>query len=377
MMQDFYGEGALRGLESCIIGAKNIFLITGRESAHKNGLIGKVKEALRGFKFFVFSDVAPNPTVDSIDRCLDVFRADEFDMIIGFGGGSVIDTAKIVSVFAKRKDSVKDFVSKKIEIAHEKIPCIAIPTLAGSGAEVTPFVVFYNEQKKCSIDNPLVKPDSFISDPVIYASAPFGISFLSAIDALSHAVESYWSTKSNEESDIYATCVIGHLPRILKRLKSNPKNVVIRNSILEDSTLAGKSIAITRTTAPHALSYPLTGLYGFPHGVATALLLPYFMEFNSKVQDSDCCDKRGWVFARERIEDIAEMLVGKRDIKIAAQFIRELIVAGGVEIRFPNLKEKDIKNILYYINLERLQNNPRAVNMQDAEKIYTDLLIKK
>jgi alcohol dehydrogenase class IV len=158
------------------------------------------------------------------------------------------------------------------------------------------------------------------------------------------------------------------LPKAIKWLLSAPSDLGARESLAKASVLSGKAIAVTRTTAPHALSYPLTILCGVPHGAATGLLLSHFVSFNYEVADANCNDPRGALHVKNKIEKIAEIMTGNPDVSGLGKFLRE-ILSSGPEISF-SVSEEKIKEMMKSVNAARLSNNPRKLDDEIIKNIY-------
>ncbi|MBU1179913.1 phosphonopyruvate decarboxylase [Patescibacteria group bacterium] len=370
-----FGTNSLKNLkdELSTLSARKIFLITGKKSAEKSGLSEKVRKLLSGYEIILFNEVSPSPTAEDIDRCLNVFKESQADIVIGMGGGSVMDVAKVVSVFGRSPYNISDFIKNKINTPENKVPCVTVPTLAGTGAEITPFAVIYHEHKKYSLDIPIVQPNIAIIDLELSVDAPLEISFFPALDALAQAIEAYWAVRSTDESDNYAEEAIKILAPAIDKVMSNPQSRAVRADLARGSLLAGKAIAITRTTAPHALSYPLTIFFKVAHGAATGLLLSYLFSYNYELTARDCQDKRGVKFVKGRLEQLAELLVGEKNIKKATRFLEELI-SRGPNFLLQDIDLRDIEKLISAVNIQRLNNNPRSLAKEDIEKIYYEII---
>lgn len=368
-----FGRGALAELKKEILSlnAKKIFLITGKKSAQASGLADKIKKLLAGFDVVLFNDFNGYPTISDTEACRDAFKKSGANIIIGLGGGSAMDMAKTVSVLGKAEGSIA-YLLEKEKFSKEKIPCITIPTIAGTGAEITPFSVIYSENKKYSLDNMIVQPEVSIIDPELSVSAPAEASYFAALDCFSQAVEALWAVKSTEESDGYAAEALEILKDAIKNIFSAPEDFGLRSDLAKASFYSGMAISITRTTAPHALSYPLTINFGVPHGAAVAALLPAILDYNYAISESDCQDARGSEFVKKKIERAAEIVTGTKNIKSFQKAIFDF--NSKIDLGQYGVSGADLGKLMESINEKRLSNNPRSFNREEIKKIYKTIL---
>lgn len=368
-----FGRGALAELRKEIInlGAKKIFLITGKKSAAASGLIDKIGTLLAEFDIVLFNDLKGYPVIIEAESCRAAFKKSGADIIIGLGGGSAMDMAKTVSIFGRTEGSITSLLEKEI-FSDEKIPCITIPTIAGTGAEITPFSVIYGNNKKYSLDNKSVQPDTAIVDPELAVSAPAEASYFAALDSFSQAVEAFWAVKSTEESDGYAEKALKILKNAIKQIFIAPKDLSLRSDLARASFYSGMAISITRTTAVHALSYPLTINFGVPHGAAVAALLPAIIDYNYAVSESDCQDSRGSEFVKRKIERAAEIITGAGNIKNLQKTVFDM--NSNIDLKRFNISRVSVGKLMESINEKRLNNNPRLFNREDIKQIYSTIL---
>ena len=261
---------------------ERVFLVTGKNSYKSSGAEKYLSNLTKDKITFRFSDFEVNPTIEDLSKGVQKF--DEFnpDIVIAIGGGSVIDMAKLINVVsANSHSSSKQIIKNSGLIKKKGLKMVAIPTTAGTGSEVTQFAVIYISTKKYSLDHNYLLPDQYILNPSLVHNLPSNILASSAFDALSQAIESFWSVRSTDESKQYAR---ESMKLILESLEKavNQKSLRSIESLCYGANLAGKAINITRTTAPHALSYPITKIYGIPHGHAVALNLGKFFVTRGK-----------------------------------------------------------------------------------------------
>lgn len=250
------------------------------------------------------------------------------------------------------------------------LPVIAIPTTAGSGSEATHFAVVYIGQVKYSVASPSMLPRVAIVDPELTFSLPPDTTAVTGLDAFAQAVESYWSIHSTDASKEFSReairLALDHLPAAVR----NP-TAAARQAMSMAAHCAGRAIDMTRTTGPHALSYPLTSYLGVPHGHAVCLTLGQFFIYNSEVTERDVADPRGAAYVREAVGDLVRLMGCRDAVEARARveaFMREL----GLETRLGSLgmPRLDLVDLLVSnVNAERMANNPRALGSTELREL--------
>lgn len=278
-------------------------------------------------------------------------------------GGSVIDMAKLINFFFANDIEPEKYLKEGKKNVVKGWPLIAIPTTCGSGSEATHFAVLYLEHKKHSVESQYMLPDVAIVDPGFTLSLPRYEVAVSGMDALSQAIESYWCINSNDESKEYARESIEIVMSNLVAAVNGPERSA-RLAMAMASHLVGKAINITKTTAGHAVSYPLTSFFGIAHGHAVGLTLSSFLVYNFNVTSNDVLDHRGVLYVKKSIYEIAGFL-GQSSVTEAKQKIDDLMHKIGLETRLSSLgikSEKDIELIIENgFNPDRVKNNPRLL----------------
>lgn len=285
-----FGSGCLDrlGEEAARLGKKAL-LITGRRSLEISGMLQNVINSLRTAEVDIvsFNEVDPDPTIEVVEVALAKARDEKVDLIIGVGGGSVLDVAKAVAGLYKEKGTVKEyFEGKKIE--HDRLHWIAVPTTAGSGSEVTRNAVLTDpaaKQKK-SIRCDWWIADAAVVDPVLTLSLPARLTAITGMDALTHALEGLVSRWSNPLTYLLALEAAVLICGNLYSAYTKGNNRSIREKICLGSLMAGMALNNARLGAVHALAHPLGVHYRLPHGLVCGILLPYVMEFNMNVVDA-------------------------------------------------------------------------------------------
>ncbi|MFG2985025.1 phosphonoacetaldehyde reductase [Streptomyces sp. NPDC048258] len=223
----------------------------------------------------VFSEFHPNPTVGQAVEAAGFRHAWGADLVLGMGGGSALDVAKAAALLPKDYEDALSVIAEG-PVRDRRAELVLVPTTAGTGSEVTRFATLYQGHRKVSLDTPQAKADLAIVDPALTDSCPAGLTWTCVFDSLAHAVESLWSVRSTPESRGHAVAALRLLVPILRHGDELPGRAE-RDALSRAATLAGRAIDITRTTAAHALSYPLTARLGIPHGLACALNLTWLI----------------------------------------------------------------------------------------------------
>jgi alcohol dehydrogenase len=356
---EFFGFGSISNIDK-VLGfekPKKVFLVTGK-SSYESCRAKQALESRLSMPFIRFSDFSPNPKLEEIKRAYEQFKQEDYGLLIGIGGGSAIDVAKAIKMFYFNDTGLK-------------VPLVAIPTTAGSGSEATHFIVYYcGKEKQSKGESSVTLPDYAIIDPNFVLGLPKKISAETGLDALSQAIESYWSIISTPESQNYARNAIELLRDNLENSVNN-SNRHSKQAVMKAANLAGKAINISRTTACHATAYPITSYFGVSHGHAVALTLGQMLVFNSQVSESDCSDKRGVEYVRKTINELTTLL-GFSAPEQANQYLSKLIKDLGLKTRLIELgiDKKAIETIVKNgFTPERVKNNPRVLKEEDLRKI--------
>jgi alcohol dehydrogenase class IV len=370
---EYIGFGALKNLKNILsdYSLKKVFLVNDKTSYEACGAESALSEVLQSCETVTFSDFEPNPKVEDVKKGVQLFRAISCDAIIAVGGGSVIDMAKLINFFASNNIEPEQYLEGKEKQIKKGKLLIALPTTSGTGSEATHFAVLYVNNIKYSVAHCTVLPDIAIIDPQLTLSMPAIITASSGMDVLSQAIESYWNINSTNESKAYSKDAIKLTLENLKMAVLNPSDDS-REAMAKAAHLAGKAINSTKTTAPHAVSYPLTSYFGIAHGHAVGLTLPSFLVYNSKVCDKDVLDSRGSDYVTETMNEILRLL-GVDSADNGKAMLHNLMKEIGLETRLEPLgvrSENDIERIVENgFNPERVKNNPRKVTPEALHTI--------
>jgi alcohol dehydrogenase class IV len=278
-----YGFDSIKQLRSILDhqGFKRVLVITD-PGIVKAGLLPEVTNQLEGLSIAVFDEVEPNPSVDTCMKAHTLQRELNRDVLVAIGGGSAIDVAKVVGLLATNGGSVTEYEGID-KFAQPILPLVAIPTTAGTGSEVTIFTVITDleRQYKLTIGGFKLAPRWALVDPVMTRTLPPHITASTGLDALVHAIESYTSRMAYPISMALAREAIRLISGNLRQAVYNGDNMEARDKMLMGSLLAGLAFNNTRLGNCHAMSHPVSAMFGVPHGIANSILIPHIMEFNS------------------------------------------------------------------------------------------------
>ncbi|HDD56695.1 MAG TPA: iron-containing alcohol dehydrogenase, partial [Nitrososphaeria archaeon] len=274
-----FGRGSIERLGEVIeeLGLSGkALLVTGRSFARRSGYLEKLKTILEssGMAVSIFDKVEPNPSTETVELGAELARREEVDFIVSFGGGSAMDAGKAIAVLSSQAGRAEDYFYPAV-VKPPVLPVIAIPTTCGTGSEVTKFAVISKGLRKDVIVGDVIVPIASILDPDVLSYLPRELLAYTSMDAISHAIESYFNKNANPLSDIY---VFGALRTIMRYFKdAYDGSIDARGKLLYASMLAGKAINLCGTAMVHGVGYYLTMRYGFQHGLANALLITQFI----------------------------------------------------------------------------------------------------
>jgi len=372
--KEFIGAGCINSIKNIIkeTRAKKVLLVTGRQSYIDCNAKSQIDKILKNIYTEQFNQFEVNPKLEHSRTGISLLKNTKFDLVIAVGGGSVIDTAKTINILATQKNSdLVKYVNDNTLITERGLPLVAIPTTAGTGSEATHFSVVYVDKIKHSLAHRFMLPNYVIIDAELSYSLPPHITAASGMDALSQAVESYWSVKSTKESKKLASEAIILILKALKSAVSGNKISIITMS--KAANLAGKAINITETTAPHAISYPISTFFKLQHGHAVALTLGFFFSINYNFLDCDIIDTRGGAYVRNTMEELFGMFNVKSELECKQEWYL-LMDAIGLDSDIKNigiLTESDINKVISGVNLDRLKNNPVRLSVKKLKEIFS------
>ena len=346
----------------------SLFLVCGKsfENLKIKNYFDTLTERL-GIKITRFSDFKPNPLYESVVEGVRIFNENACDAVFAVGGGSGMDVAKCVKMFAQMP-SDKDYVLQTIE--PNKIPFIAMPTTAGSGSEATKYAIIYYKGEKLTVTHGSCIPSAVVMDSSVLETLPLYQKKSTMLDALCHAIESFWSVRSTEESKEYARKAISEVLKYKEAyLANDPEG---NEKMLSAAYTAGKAINTTGTTAGHAMCYKLTGLYKLAHGHSVALdvskLWSYFVKHTK-----DCIDPRGEAYICGILKELAEMF-GCDTAEQGAEKFRELF--DSLELPKPMAGENDLEILTKSVDPSKLTSTPVALDENRIRELYRSILLQ-
>jgi alcohol dehydrogenase class IV len=355
--------------------ARHVLIVSDKGVAAA-GLVEPARAALAraGFAVTVIDDTPPEPEVKDVDAVMAAARAaGAVDLVVGIGGGSAMDVAKIAAVLLAHPVSLRDLLNKA-PIPSRGVPTVMVPTTAGTGSEATPnsIILVPEDELKIGIVSPLLMPDAVILDPLLTLTLPAHVTAATGMDALTHAIECYCSKKGNAFSDLYGLEAIRLIARSLRRAHADGRDVRARADMLLGAFYGGVCIATSSTTAVHALAYPLGGKYRIPHGLSNAILLPHVMEFNhagSEARFAAMAAAMGLA-----VDGLSAGAAGERFIGALYALNADLGIRS--TLRDKGVADGDLDGLVEgAAKVTRLlDNNPRPMSKTDMRAIYQRLM---
>jgi alcohol dehydrogenase class IV len=335
----------------------------------KAGLIEPALHSLEeaGIAVDVFDGVVADPPEEVVLAAVARAKAFEARAVIGFGGGSSIDVAKLVALLASGGENLSEIYGVGAA-KGPRLPLLAIPTTAGTGSEVTPIsIVTTGAHEKKGVVSPLILPDVALLDPDLTINLPPHVTAATGIDAMVHAIEAYTSTSPNNNpvSRALAKEALSLLGRNIERAVHRGQDREARSAMLLGSMLAGQAFANSPVAAVHALAYPIGGHFGVPHGLSNALVLPHVLRFNAGACEAAYAELAPHAFPE---------LEGRAT---ADAFVEALASLSGKVGLQPRLRDVGIPQEAVPMMAEDamkqtrlLVNNPRPLTVEDARAIY-------
>jgi alcohol dehydrogenase class IV len=345
---------------------QKIFIITGKKSFNLSGANKIIAPILKNFNFKFFFKTKYFPSFTELKKIISELKIYKPTLIVAIGGGCVLDYAKIANFLVFSKNLKNEIKKGSYSSKNKFCELVAIPTTAGSGAEVTANSVIYINNQKYSVEDKQIKPDYFYLIPELILKNSIKIKNSAGFDAVSQAVESLFSLRSNSASLTYAKKSLElSLKNFIPYVSSPNKNNSIK--MLVASNLAGKAISISKTTAPHALSYPFSSHFNISHGHAVSLTFNSCLKFNFENLNKSNSD-----FNLLKRFEILFKSTKTKNIKELDTFFLKLKKKSGLETNFKNLKiniNKEADKILSEVNQQRLKNNPIKMTNNDLKSI--------
>ena len=339
----------------------------------KFGVTKKVTDVLdkNGLAYEIYSDIKANPTIENVQHGVEAFKKSGADYLIAIGGGSSMDTSKAIGIIIANPEF--EDVRSLEGVAPTKKPCvpiIAVPTTAGTAAEVTiNYVITDVERKRKFVCvDPHDMPIIAIVDPDMMSSMPKGLTASTGMDALTHAIESYITPGAWVMSDMFELKAIEMIAQNLKAAVDNGKDVAAREAMSQAQYIAGMGFSNVGLGIVHSMAHPLGAFYDTPHGVANALLLPYVMEYNA---ESPAAPK--YIHIAKAMGVDTTGMSEAEGVKAAIEAVKALSVSINIpqKLHEINVKEEDIPALaVAAFNDVCTGGNPRPTSVADIEALY-------
>ncbi|WP_415717892.1 iron-containing alcohol dehydrogenase [Maridesulfovibrio sp.] len=367
-----FAQGALNNIVSEVkrLSASKPCIVTD-PGLMTTGIVERLQSLLKdgGMESCLYGKVQADPPYELVDQTVELVKKEKADCIIGIGGGSSLDMAKITSVMAMNPGSVSDYFGIDL-LEKPGLPLILIPTTAGTGSEVTPIVILSDEGEKLKkgVVSSHLYPDCALLDPELTVGLPPAVTSATGMDALIHAVEAYTSKNATPMSDMLAKEAMGLIFDNIRSAYADGTNIEARGAMLRGSMLAGMAFANAGVTAVHAFAYPIGAEFHIPHGIANTIMLVPVMRFNmlgNLERFADLADIFG-----QPTEGLSTRQAALKAVDSLAELAEDLQVPqhlsdyGVKESHVPDLASGVMKVT------RLLANNPRKLEVADAETIY-------
>jgi len=360
------------GPELKALGARKVFIVTD-EVLWRLGVLKGVVASLKAenLEFYVYNNLPTEPTVEFVNAGIKSFEEYGANIILAVGGGTPIDTAKAISVMATNRGTIEDYMAPN-KIQTPGIPVVAMPTTAGTGSEVTIFMVITNTKTnvKTLITSPYLMPKLAILDPLLTLTMPKGITATTGLDALTHAIEAYVSRKAQPMTDILAISAIKLLAENLPRAWANGSDLEAREKTLLGAYQAGLSFGNASVALVHGMSRPIGANFHIAHGMSNATLLGPVMEFSLPGNPGRYA---------EIAAALGENVTGLSDVeaaKIGAEAVKRIIR----QLEIPRLRDLGIDREKFQEAIPQMieaaiasgspDNNPRIATKEEMAEIY-------
>ena len=370
----YFGAGCRKtiAVEAMRRGFKKAFFVTDKDLIRYK-VADKIIEVFEKNRipYELFSDVKANPTIANVQNGVSAFKASGADFIVALGGGSSIDTAKGIGIVVNNPNfaDVKS-LEGVAATRHKAVPTFALPTTAGTAAEVTINYVIIDEdaKKKMVYVDPNDIPVVAIVDPELMYSMPKGLTAATGMDALTHAIESYITPGAWAMSDMFELKAIEMIAANLKAAVDDGNDVAAREAMSQAQYIAGMGFSNVGLGIVHSMAHPLGAHYDTPHGVAKALLLPYLMEYNA---DSPAAPKYLHIAKAMGVDTVG--MTEAEGVRAAVDAVRKLSLSIGIpqKLHEINVNEEDLHQLAVdAFNDVCTGGNPRPTSVEDIETLY-------
>ena len=370
----YHGSGAIQEIatEAKAHGFKKA-LVCSDPDLIKFGVTAKVTDILdkNGLEYEIYSEIKPNPTIDNVKHGVETFKKSGADYLIAIGGGSSMDTSKAIGIIIANPEF--EDVRSLEGVAPTKKPCvpiIAVPTTAGTAAEVTInyLITDVERKRKFVCEDPHDMPIIEIVDPDMMSSMPKGLTASTGMDALTHAIEGYTTKAAWEMTDMFHLKAIEIIARSLRSAVANEKEG--REGMALGEYIAGMGFSNVGLGIAHSMAHTLGAVYDTPHGVACAMMLPIVMEYNA-----DCTGEKYREIARAMgVKGVDDMSVEEYR-KAAIDAVAQLSVDVGIPTKLEAIKEEDLEFLAESAHADACApGNPKDANVEDLKALFRKIM---
>lgn len=362
------GPGAVKELPALVKskGISSVLVVTDKGLMGLNLLQGLFDNLdAQGIKYVVYDGVQPNPSIENIEEARRLYLKNACEGIIAFGGGSPMDCAKAAGARVTNPNTTVSQMRGQLKIRHKLPPFFAVPTTAGTGSETTLAAVVTNMQthEKYAINDPKLRPKYAVLDPELTTGLPQKITSTTGMDALTHAVEAYIGLSGVKSTNDFAEKATKLIFENLETAYNDGKNIEARENMLIASYYAGMAFTRAYVGYVHAIAHNLGGMYGTPHGLANAVILPYVLEYFGET-------------AHAKLAKLADIvgITGANDAEKATKFIEEIKRMNkdmNIPEHFEFIKDEDIPTIVERALKEGnpLYPVPKIMDKADCEAV--------
>jgi alcohol dehydrogenase class IV len=368
------GSIAKIGEEAKKLGSSKVLIVTDKIILN-TGVLDKITKPLNdiGISFDINDEIIPEPPFEMLEEITEKIKDKGYDLLIGIGGGSVLDSTKMLAIMLKNDIDVRKMVGTN-NVPARGLPFILAPTTSGTGSEVTYNAIFTDNknQVKQGIVSPYLLPDVAIVDAELTMTMPASVTAATGMDALVHAVESYTALRMDELNNGIALQAIKLISRSLRKAVYNGNDLKAREDMSMGSLLAGISLANAGVGAVHALAYPLGGKFKVPHGISNSLLLPFVMKYNVVAEMEKF--KEIAIALGENVNGLSTRDAAEKAVESLGRLSRDIGIP--TSLKEVGVRQEDLKGLAdEAIKIDRLLgNNPRKLTLKDIENIYQDAL---
>jgi alcohol dehydrogenase len=347
----------------------NVLLITSKYHG-SSGLVDRIKSILNdiGLQVFIYTEVGPDAIIKTAEHIYSMNANKNISLLIGLGGGSVMDTSKLLVLCLNNKLKPSPAALSEPFPYTRKIKFFLIPTTSGSGSEVTPYFVISNGKDKLLGNNPACYPDIAFIDPTLTVSMPPKLTAITGMDALSHAIEGMMNINSNPLSDILCNGAVELCGAYIRRSVKNAEDLEARTYLSLASTVAQLGMVMSGATYAHSVAYVLAKYKPTPHGLGCAIGLPYVMAYNAKSFSTKLA-----VIAKS-LGGAVSQLSELKAAQLAAIMVRDLAQEISLPItleEYGGIAEKDLEEASRLM-IEQYPRpmNPRSMNLEESLKFW-------